>query len=318
MTNETPHAGVDAFINTYVATLNAEANRLGLEELDAEQRDALLNKHQAFAMLDDMEARCGMNVAEVRSGLVEHFGAAERAAQDASLYAYTPGEAISAIRARLGGVWDDPQLAKLGPLSTDSLVDVRRIVEGVGATYTPTPMEHMLAEALRAMVDRGAYYDDGDFIIEATEAEHDSDIKVVSDGFAAVRVYDEAMGQYGEDKLNPVIPDFSAKTYTYAEVMHRYRELLKENPGKGLIVDGHMVAVMDPELQRLYHGEHLGGPEVVDVRDLQVFAPFEGTVASSDRIIREIKNPVFVDLPQGFNPYVTATSSDDDPDTTEP
>lgn len=220
---------------------------------------------------------------------------------------YTPGEAVSAIRARLDGVWDDPQLEKLGPLMTDSLEDVRRIVEGVSATYAPTSMERMLAEALRSMMDSGGYYDDGDFYIGATEAERaNGDIHVVSHGFAAVRVYDEAMGRYGKDKLNPVIPDYSAKAYTYAEVMQRYRELLKDNLGKGLLVDGNMVAVLDPESERIYCGEHLGGPEVVDVRDLLVFSPFEGTVASSDSTIREIENPAFVDLPEGFDQSLRA------------
>lgn len=43
---------------------------------------------------------------------------------------WTPTEACQAIRARLQGVFDDPQLQKLGPL-LDNAHDVMRILDGV-------------------------------------------------------------------------------------------------------------------------------------------------------------------------------------------
>ena len=46
----------------------------------------------------------------------------------------TPSEwAVAAIRARLDGVWDDPALVKLGPMSTMALVDIGRIMDAAEA-----------------------------------------------------------------------------------------------------------------------------------------------------------------------------------------
>ena len=214
---------------------------------------------------------------------------------------YTADDAIKAIRARLDGVWDDPQLLKLGPLFPDELDDIHRILESVSKVYVPTPMERMLAEALRAMADSGGHYDDGDFFIEATEAERAAgSILVVRNAFDAVRVHDEAMGRYGNDKLNPAIPDFNAKSYTFDEILQRYRELLKDNPGKGLLVHDNSVAVLAPDSDDLYHGDHLGGPEVVDVTDLMRFPAIRHTYSSFEKLVREIEHPTFVDFPQGF------------------
>jgi hypothetical protein len=50
-------------------SLDDEASRLGLELLDEEQKDALADPVQAFGMLDDLEARCGMHVDVARIGL---------------------------------------------------------------------------------------------------------------------------------------------------------------------------------------------------------------------------------------------------------
>lgn len=228
--------------------------------------------------------------------------ASEKSPRTASSYIYDADEALKAIRARLDGVWDDTQLVKLGSLMPIAMEDIRRIVASTSDAHIPTPMERMLAEALRSMVDSGGYYDDGDFYIEATEAERaGDDIEVVRNAHTAVRVYDEALGRYGKDKLHPVIPDFTAKVYTHDEVLQRYRELLKANPGKGLLIDGTMVAVADPGSERLYYGEHLGGPDVMDVRHLLVLAPHRGNLVSSDNTIREIDHPTFVDLPEGFD-----------------
>ncbi len=63
----------EAFFSAVAETLNAEARRLNLLELDQEQRVALEDEPQAFAMLDDMEARCGMDVSEARAELAEHY-----------------------------------------------------------------------------------------------------------------------------------------------------------------------------------------------------------------------------------------------------
>ena len=291
------------FFNEVAQTLTAEARRLGLMALHEEQRQALEDPKQVFGMLDDMEARCGMDVATVRRQLARHHGVELDVQPSHAAQAQDLASALEAIEHQLtvgeaseGDLRDIAWCAK----TASEALEVFRAQSA--AEYVPTPMERMLAEALRSMVDSGGYYDDGDFYIQATEAEQaGDDIEVVRNAYTAVRVYDDALGRYGKDKLNPVIPDFSAKTYTHAEVMQRYRELLKENPGKGLLVDGNMVAVVDPESGRLYQSEHLGGPEVVDVSVLLVFPPFEGAVASSENTIREIDHPVFVDLPKGFD-----------------
>lgn len=44
---------------------------------------------------------------------------------------YTPLEALQAIRSRINGVWDDPQLEKLGPLFPDTQEDILRILDEV-------------------------------------------------------------------------------------------------------------------------------------------------------------------------------------------
>ncbi|WP_017462551.1 hypothetical protein [Dyella ginsengisoli] len=49
--------------------LDRECGRLGLEPLDSEQVEALDDPAQCFAMLDDMEARVGLNVAKARRRL---------------------------------------------------------------------------------------------------------------------------------------------------------------------------------------------------------------------------------------------------------
>ncbi len=41
---------------------------------------------------------------------------------------YTPVEALQAIAARIQGVFDDRQLMRLGPLSTDARADVLTII----------------------------------------------------------------------------------------------------------------------------------------------------------------------------------------------
>lgn len=304
------------FFNAVAQTLTAEARRLGLMDLDEEQRQALEDPKQVFGMLDDMEARCGMDVAAVRRQLARHHGVelVEHPEQGAGYELspmFTPEEAIAAIRARVDGVWDDPRLLKLGALMTDPMDDINRIVESVGDVHVPTPMERMLAEALRSMVDSGGYYDDGDFYIEASEAERaGDDIEVVRNAHTAVRVYDEAIGRYGKDKLNPVIPDFTAKTYTYGDVVQRYREMLKDNPGKGLLhndwldLDGVQteVIVFDPDSETVLAGVHMDGPDVVDVRylvDLAVHSPHTSYDAS-EQAFDELDSPHLVDLPKGF------------------
>ena len=49
--------------------LNAECKRLGLAGLDMEQEAALSDPNQWPAMLDDLEARCGLNVQAARDWL---------------------------------------------------------------------------------------------------------------------------------------------------------------------------------------------------------------------------------------------------------
>lgn len=44
---------------------------------------------------------------------------------------FTPDEAIRAIRSRIAGNWDDPALARLGPLLPDTLEDIKRILDAV-------------------------------------------------------------------------------------------------------------------------------------------------------------------------------------------
>ena len=53
--------------------LNAESLRLFNEPLDEEQREALYDEDQAFAMIDDMEARMGFDVASARLLLECHY-----------------------------------------------------------------------------------------------------------------------------------------------------------------------------------------------------------------------------------------------------
>lgn len=54
-------------------SLNAECRRLRLGLLDDDQRAALTDESQVFAMLDDLEARCGLNVADARARVVDIF-----------------------------------------------------------------------------------------------------------------------------------------------------------------------------------------------------------------------------------------------------
>jgi len=56
-----------------VNLLNAESWRLFNEPLDEEQREALYDEDQAFAMIDDMEARMGFDVASARLLLACHY-----------------------------------------------------------------------------------------------------------------------------------------------------------------------------------------------------------------------------------------------------
>lgn len=42
---------------------------------------------------------------------------------------YTPEQAIEAIKARINGEWDNPQLVKLGALMPDTLADIQHIIE---------------------------------------------------------------------------------------------------------------------------------------------------------------------------------------------
>lgn len=42
--------------------------------------------------------------------------------------------AVRAIIARINGVWDDPDLIAVGPLSTQPLIDILRIAEAVDTT----------------------------------------------------------------------------------------------------------------------------------------------------------------------------------------
>ena len=56
-----------------VNLLNAESLHLFNEPLDEEQREALYEEGQAFAMIDDMEARMGFDVASARLLLARHY-----------------------------------------------------------------------------------------------------------------------------------------------------------------------------------------------------------------------------------------------------
>jgi len=56
---------------------------------------------------------------------------------------YSSPEALEAIRARLDGVFDDPQLIRLGPLG-DTTDDIRRIVASVPAAPTTTPAQPLV------------------------------------------------------------------------------------------------------------------------------------------------------------------------------
>lgn len=42
---------------------------------------------------------------------------------------YTPKQAIEAINARINGEWDNEQLIKLGTLNTDTLKDIKYILQ---------------------------------------------------------------------------------------------------------------------------------------------------------------------------------------------
>ena len=42
---------------------------------------------------------------------------------------FTPSEAIEAMKARINGEWDNPQLLKVGDLRTDSFEDIKYIIE---------------------------------------------------------------------------------------------------------------------------------------------------------------------------------------------
>lgn len=44
--------------------------------------------------------------------------------------AWTDAEKLAAIRARVHGEWDHPALLKLGPLSSDRLQDIERVLDG--------------------------------------------------------------------------------------------------------------------------------------------------------------------------------------------
>lgn len=61
----------NVLIGKAACELTRECCRLKLDQLDDEQVAALWDGEQCFAMLDDMEARCGMDVAEARALLVE-------------------------------------------------------------------------------------------------------------------------------------------------------------------------------------------------------------------------------------------------------
>ena len=53
--------------------LNAESLRLFNEPLYEEQREALYDEDQAFAMIDDMEVRMGFDVSAARVLLERHY-----------------------------------------------------------------------------------------------------------------------------------------------------------------------------------------------------------------------------------------------------
>jgi len=54
---------------------------------------------------------------------------------------FTPVQAIAAIKARIQGVWDDPELLKLGPLSIDSDDDLLLIIARVPCEEVQSPLE---------------------------------------------------------------------------------------------------------------------------------------------------------------------------------
>lgn len=49
---------------------------------------------------------------------------------------YTPLQAIEAIKARIDGVWDNPQLVKLGDLHTDRIDDISTIIDNTDSDAT--------------------------------------------------------------------------------------------------------------------------------------------------------------------------------------
>lgn len=52
-----------------------------------------------------------------------------------------PRQKIQAIRARLSGTWDDPMLKRVGPLGTNTLSDIQRILDDDFSPVVPAPIE---------------------------------------------------------------------------------------------------------------------------------------------------------------------------------
>lgn len=59
---------------------------------------------------------------------------------------FTPQQAIEAIKARISGEWDNDQLIKLGPLNTDTLEDIKEILN-------ETQENNELKDVLQALID---------------------------------------------------------------------------------------------------------------------------------------------------------------------
>ena len=62
---------------------------------------------------------------------------------------YTPEDALRAIEARIDGRWDDPALARFGPLQTDTVADIRGIIASTDRAGDPAAE----AAAAKAWVD---------------------------------------------------------------------------------------------------------------------------------------------------------------------
>lgn len=68
--NEMSHG---TLVDKAIALLQAESQRLQGKPLDEAQVEACFDEDQAFALIDDMEARMGFNVTEARYLLACHY-----------------------------------------------------------------------------------------------------------------------------------------------------------------------------------------------------------------------------------------------------